>query len=229
MMAKSTILVRLENICRNYFLGKTEIAALDNINLQIHEGDFLVLAGPSGSGKTTLLNIIGCIDKPSQGRVFFEEEEITHTSLESLNHLRLHKIGFVFQSFNLVPVLTAYENIELPLLFKGVDSKMIRTLAEKFLQRVGISDKINQRPPTLSGGQRQRLAIARALAGNPCLIVADEPTASLDRKNAISIIELLRELNEELGVTVVLASHDPMVIEHSKRKIFMRDGQKVGE
>jgi len=225
----SETLVQLENISRKYYLDKTEICALDNLSFQIHKGDFVVLAGPSGSGKTTLLNIIGCIDKPSRGKVFFEGTDITDTPIEKLNHLRLKNIGFIFQSFNLIPVLTAFENVELPLLFKGLDEKKIKNLAEKFLHRVGLTDKINEKPSNLSGGQRQRLAIARALAGNPSLIVADEPTASLDRKNAESIIELLRELNDEFGVTVVLASHDPMIIEHSRTKLFMRDGRVVSE
>ncbi len=225
----SETLVQLENISRKYYLDKTEICALDNVSFQIHKADFVVLAGPSGSGKTTLLNIIGCIDKPSQGKVFFEGTDITNTPIEKLNHLRLKNIGFIFQSFNLIPVLTAFENVELPLLFKGLDDKTIKNLVEKFLHRVGLMDKINEKPSNLSGGQRQRLAIARALAGNPSLIVADEPTASLDRKNAESIIELLRELNDEFGVTIVLASHDPMIIEHSRTKLFMRDGQLVSE
>lgn len=225
----SETLIQLENISRKYYLDKTEICALDNLSFQIHQGDFVVLAGPSGSGKTTLLNIIGCIDKPSQGKIFFGGTDITDIPLEKLNHLRLKNIGFIFQSFNLIPVLTAFENVELPLLFKGLDEKTIKDLAEKFLHRVGLADKINQKPSNLSGGERQRLAIARALAGSPSLIVADEPTASLDRKNAESIIELIRELNDEFGVTVVLASHDPMIIDHSKTKLFMRDGRVVSE
>jgi putative ABC transport system ATP-binding protein len=228
-MPLSETLIKLENVSRKYYLDKAEVCALDNLSFQIHKGDFVVLAGPSGSGKTTLLNIIGCIDKPSQGKVFFEGADITDTPIEKLNHLRLKNIGFIFQSFNLIPVLTAFENVELPLLFKGLDEKTIRDIVEKFLQRVGIADKMNEKPSNLSGGQRQRLAIARALAGSPSLIVADEPTASLDRKNAESIIELLRELNDEFGVTVVLASHDPMVIQHSKTKLFMRDGRAVSE
>ncbi|HEX9513224.1 MAG TPA: ABC transporter ATP-binding protein [Puia sp.] len=228
-MTSSEILIQVENISRNYYLDKTEVCALDNVSFQICRGDFVVLAGPSGSGKTTLLNVIGCIDKPTLGKVFFEGMDITDTPLEKLNYLRLKKIGFIFQTFNLIPVLTAFENIELPLLFKGYDQKTIKDLAGKYLERVGLSDKRDQRPSTLSCGQRQRLAIARALAGSPSLIVADEPTASLDRKNATSIIELLRELNDEFAVTVVLASHDPMVIEHSKTKLFMRDGRVVSK
>jgi putative ABC transport system ATP-binding protein len=228
-MLSSKPLVQLENISRKYYLGKTEIRALDNVNFQVNKNDFVVLAGPSGSGKTTLLNIIGCIDKPSAGKFFFEEKDITTTPLEKLNHLRLQHIGFIFQSFNLIPVLTAFENIELPLLFKGHDEKTIKNLAEKFLLRMGIADKMHEKPANLSGGQRQRLAIARALAGNPSLIVADEPTASLDRKNAIAIIELLRELNDEFGVTIVLASHDQVIIDHAKTKLFMQDGRVVNE
>ena len=187
----------------------------------------MVIAGPSGSGKSTLLNMVGCIDKPSEGRLIFDGVDITQIPVEKLNHLRLKHIGFIFQSFNLVPVLTAFENIELPLLFRGLDNKSIKERVEKYLHRVGIADKMHQKPSNLSGGQRQRLAIARALAGNPSLIVADEPTASLDRKNAESILSLLKELNEESGVTIVLASHDPAIIELTKKKLFMRDGQMV--
>ena len=228
-MPTPEILVQVENISRKYFLDKTEICALDNLTCNIHRGDFLVIAGPSGSGKTTLLNIIGCIDKPSHGKIVFDGTDITDTPLEKLNHLRLKHIGFIFQTFNLVPVLTAFENVELPLLFRGLDDKTIKELVEKFLKRVGIADRMHQKPSGLSGGQRQRLAIARALAGNPSLIVADEPTASLDRKNAASIIDLLRELNDEFNVTVVIASHDQMVIEHAKTKLSILDGHAVQE
>jgi putative ABC transport system ATP-binding protein len=223
-MPGSETLVRLENISRKYQLGKTEMYALDNLNARICKGDFVVLAGPSGSGKTTLLNIIGCIDKPTKGKIIFNGTDISDTPVEKLNHLRLKHMGFIFQSFNLVPVLTAFENVELPLLFKGLDDKKIKSLVEMFLQRVGLKDKMQQRPSALSGGQRQRLAIARALAGRPSLIIADEPTASLDRKNAESIIGLLKELNEEFGITIVLASHDQEIIEQARTKLYLRDG-----
>jgi putative ABC transport system ATP-binding protein len=226
-MTVEEILVDIQDISRIYYLGSSELKALNNLSCKVGKGDFLVIAGPSGSGKTTLLNIIGCIDKPSSGRIIFERKDITDISLDKLNPLRLNHIGFIFQSFNLIPVLTAYENVELPLLFKGLGTREIRELAEKFLHRVGIADKMHQRPSSLSGGQRQRLSIARALAGNPTLIVADEPTANLDRKNAESIIELMRELNKELGVTVVIASHDQMVIEHASSRLFIQDGSKL--
>jgi putative ABC transport system ATP-binding protein len=226
-MASPEILLQLDNISRLHYLGKTEIYAVQNVSVCINKGDFVVLAGPSGSGKTSLLNIIGCIDKPSAGKVIFDGEDISSRAIEKLSDLRLNRIGFIFQSFNLVPVLTAFENVELPLLFKGYDDKKIKQLAETFLHRVGLSDKLHQKPPGLSGGQRQRLAIARALAGGPSLIVGDEPTASLDRKNAESIVALLKELNEEYGITIVLASHDPMIIEQAGTKLFMRDGSLV--
>jgi putative ABC transport system ATP-binding protein len=227
-MPSQSGLVSVAKVSRKYFLGKTEIWALNDLSLQIEKADFVVLAGPSGSGKTTLLNIIGCIDKPDSGTVLFEGRDISSLPLEKLNHLRLEKIGFVFQSFNLIPVLTAFENVELPLLFRGIDNKTIKQNVEQMLMRVGLGDKMHQKPAAMSGGQRQRLAIARALAGNPSLIVADEPTASLDRKNAESIIELLNSLNEEFAVTVVLASHDLMIIEHARTKVFMRDGSITG-
>lgn len=228
-MSLSEALVEVKNISKIYKLDKTAIRAIDDLTYTIRKGDFIVLGGPSGSGKTTLLNMIGCIDKPTEGAVIFAGEDITGIPIEALYRLRLQNIGFIFQSFNLIPVLTAFENVELPLLFKNMDGATIRSNVERSLIRVGLQDKMNQKPANLSGGQRQRVAIARALAGDPSLIVADEPTASLDRKNAGLIIELLKELNEESGVTIVLASHDPLVISYAKTKLFITDGKITGE
>jgi putative ABC transport system ATP-binding protein len=225
MLLSSDVLVEIKKISKIYKLDKTEVRAVDELTYTIRKGDFIVLGGPSGSGKTTLLNIIGCIDKPTEGRVIFAGNDITDIPIEALYHLRLRNVGFIFQSFNLIPVLTAFENVELPLLFKNIDGATMRKKVEDSLIRVGLGDKLNQKPANLSGGQRQRVAIARALAGDPSLIIADEPTASLDRKNAGLIIELLKELNEESGVTIVLASHDPDIIKYAKTKLIMTDGK----
>jgi putative ABC transport system ATP-binding protein len=212
-----TPIVEVRNVSKTYFLGEVEVKALD----------FVVVAGPSGSGKSTLLHILGCIDKPSTGAVYFHDKDITGTSLENLNNLRLRQIGFVFQTFNLVPVLSAYENVELPLLFQLHDRDLRHQRVKESLEQVGIWENRDQRPGNLSGGQRQRVAIARAIAGRPSLIIADEPTASLDRKTAATIIDLLVTLNRQSGITVVLASHDPLVIEQGKRKIAITDGRIV--
>ncbi len=178
-------IVEVRNISKTYLLGEVEVKALDEVSVAIGSGDFVVVAGPSGSGKSTLLHILGCIDKPSAGTVYFQDKDITHTSLENLNTLRLHQIGFVFQTFNRVPVLSAYENVELPLLFQLHDRDLRRQRVKESLEQVGIWENRDQRPGNLSGGQRQRVAIARAIAARPSLIIADEPTASLDRKRLL--------------------------------------------
>lgn len=224
MMNKNP-LVQFKSIFKKYQLGEITVTALDDIQLDINESDFTVISGPSGSGKSTLLNLLGCIDKPSGGEIFFEGADITNVPLESLYDLRLNKFGFIYQSFNLVPVLSAYENVELPLIFKLDDKKNIKSQVLHSLEIVGLGDRIHHRPAKLSGGQRQRVAIARALAGNPKIIIADEPTANLDSKNSEAIIELLLSLNETKNVTVIVASHDPIVIERAKKKIEIRDGK----
>ena len=218
-------LVQFKSIFKKYQLGEITVTALDDIQLDINESDFTVISGPSGSGKSTLLNLLGCIDKPSGGEIFFEGADITNVPLESLYDLRLNKFGFIYQSFNLVPVLSAYENVELPLIFKLDDKKNIKSQVLHSLEIVGLGDRIHHRPAKLSGGQRQRVEIARALAGNPKIIIADEPTANLDSKNSEAIIELLLSLNETKNVTVIVASHDPIVIERAKKKIEIRDGK----
>lgn len=217
--------IKLEKISKIYHLGEVEIKALDSIDFSIEKGDFLIVAGPSGSGKSTFLNMIGCIDKPTTGNLYFQDEDITNIPLEKLNNLRLNKIGFIFQSFNLVPVLTALENVELPLVFSSFSKKEIKKRAERALERVGLSDRMHHMPSNLSGGQRQRVAIARALIANPSLIIADEPTASLDRKTAESVIDLLTRLNKEEKVTIVLASHDQNIINRAKTRLEIQDGK----
>jgi putative ABC transport system ATP-binding protein len=219
--------VQFKDVSKIYHLGGVDIYALDCLNYSINKGDFTIIAGPSGSGKSTFLNLLGCIDKPTSGNIFFEDRNITHIPLEDLKELRLNKIGFIFQSFNLVPVLTAYENVELPLLFSALSKNEIKDRTNHVLERVGLSDRIHHMPSNLSGGQRQRVAIARALVGQPSLIIADEPTASLDSKNAESVLDLLTKLNEEDQVTIVLASHDSKVISRAKNKLYLSDGKIV--
>jgi putative ABC transport system ATP-binding protein len=227
-MSNKTI-AELRGVTKKYQVGETEIQALNNVNFSVSKGDFIVVAGPSGSGKSTFLNILGSIDKPTSGTILFNGTDITHLNLESLHQLRLNKIGFVFQSFNLVPVLTAYENVELPLLFKNISKKEIKERVTTVLEKVGLQDRMDHLPARLSGGQKQRVAIARALVGSPELIIADEPTANLDRKTAISIMELIGRLNEEDRVTIIVASHDPYVIEKAKAKIVIQDGKILKE
>lgn len=220
-------LIKLQNVSRNYELGDTEIRALNNIDYTINKGDYIVVAGPSGSGKSTLLNMVGCIDQPTKGQIFFDNIETTKHSLEDLNSLRLLNIGFIFQSFNLIPVLSVYENIELPLLFRNMDKRSIQEKVNYVLKKVGLEDRGKHFPSNLSGGQRQRVAIARALVGEPNLIIADEPTANLDKKTAQNIIELLKELNKEDNVTILIASHDENVIRQANQVVIIEDGQII--
>lgn len=217
-------LVKFNGVSKVYQLGETAVHALNHISISINEGDFAVISGPSGSGKSTLLNILGCIDKPTSGQVSVNGIDITAAPLESLYDLRLNTFGFVYQSFNLVPVLTAFENVELPLIFKASNEDRKAQIL-KALSAVGLADRVKHRPNKLSGGQRQRVAIARAIVGNPKILIADEPTANLDSKTSESIIELLQDLNENHGVTVIVASHDPIVIKKARQHLEVCDGE----
>ncbi len=217
--------VELKEVTKKYTVGESDILALNNVDFKLTQGEFIVVAGPSGSGKSTFLNILGSIDKPTSGSIFFDGKDISAISLNDLHQLRLYKIGFVFQSFNLVPVLSAYENVELPLLFKNLSKKELRERVNHVLHKVGLSDRSHHLPAKLSGGQKQRVAIARALAGSPELIIADEPTANLDRKTAASIMDLIAELNEKEQVSIVVSTHDPYVIERAKSKLLIQDGK----
>ena len=217
-------LLRIKEIRRRFMLGETPIDALHGVSLDIHVGEFLAVWGPSGSGKSTLMNIIGLIDTPTSGEVRFEGQD-THTLKDdAITDFRGKKIGFVFQSFNLVPVLSALENVMLPLQIQGVSEPAAREYAAQSLVDVGLEKFKSQRPDKLSGGQRQRVAIARALVVSPRLIIADEPTANLDSENSTMIIELMRQMNRSKGVTFVFTTHDPRLLEHVDRKILLRDG-----
>jgi putative ABC transport system ATP-binding protein len=218
-------IINVKEIKKDYPLGKTKVHALRGVNLTVKEGDFISITGASGSGKTTLLNIIGCVDHATSGSVTIKGEEVTQMNDKRLTDLRLYHIGFIFQAFNLIPVLNILENVEFPLvLMKKLKKSEIRKRSEKLIDEVGIKDFIKHRPYELSGGQRQRVAIARALVTNPDIVLADEPTANLDSENANTIIELMKELNKIEKTTFVFSTHDPDVIKHANEVVRIKDG-----
>jgi putative ABC transport system ATP-binding protein len=217
--------IRIEHVDKSYRLGRVEVPALRDVSLQIEQGGFVALAGPSGSGKTTLLNIIGCIDKPDRGRVVIDGLDATAVPLHRLAGVRRDTLGFVFQTFNLVPVLTAWENVEYPLLLKGLPRRERDRRVAYWLEQTGIAAQAKQRPDQLSGGQRQRVAIARAMAGEPKLVVADEPTANLDSETAARILDLLAAINRSTGCTFVFSTHDPALMARAARVISITDGR----
>jgi putative ABC transport system ATP-binding protein len=222
-------IIRTENLCRNYQQGSDVVHALRDVNLQIEKGDFAVIAGPSGSGKTTLLNMLGALDKPSSGRVWLDGCEITALSGHQKSNLRRDRIGFVFQFYNLIPVLTAYENTEFVMLLQDVPADERRKKTLSLLQKVGLEGLEKRKPHELSGGQQQRVAIARALASDPAVILADEPTANLDSQTEEGLLDLMEDLNREMGTTFLFSSHDPDVIKRAKRLIKLRDGVIVSD
>ncbi len=219
-------LVRIENVTKYYSLGEERVRALDQVSIAIEPGVFLAIAGPSGSGKSTLLNLIGCIDTPSSGKVFIDDREVSGKSPDALSDLRARTIGFVFQSFNLFPVLSAWENVEYPLLqFPELTRQEREARVSQFLRVVGLVDRGRSRPNQLSGGQRQRVAIARALATHPKIVLADEPTANLDHHTAIEILELMKDINRSLGTTFIFSTHDRKVMAKADRLVRMEDGR----
>ncbi|MBV5326860.1 MAG: ABC transporter ATP-binding protein [Chlorobium sp.] len=219
------IIAQLINVSKYYGSGEGRVTALNHVNLSFFRGDIVVLVGLSGSGKSTLLHLLGCIDKQDEGNVIIDGIDTSSMSLEQLANLRLNKIGFVFQSFNLIPVLTAYENVELPLLFKDMDKKSIRQRVDEVLDEVGLHDRKHHYPREISGGQQQRVAIARALVSKPALILADEPTANLDSKTGAGILDLLMSLNKKEHITIVVSSHDSVVLDRIKSVVHIRDGK----
>lgn len=220
-------MISLENVSKIYHSDGMAVSALRNIQLKINRGDFVTLAGPSGSGKSTLLHLLGGLDQPTAGRVVIADEDLTRLSRQKLADFRLHQIGFIFQSYNLIPVLTARENVEYPLLLQRIPRREREECSVKLLQRVGLGDQLKKRPGEMSGGQQQRVAVARALATRPQVILADEPTANLDSTTGMGLINLFRELNEQYHTTFVFASHDPMVIERARQVIRLHDGKIV--
>ena len=216
--------VRVTDVHREYQQGEFTVKALQGVSLTIEEGEFTVLMGSSGSGKTTLLNIIGGLDTPTSGQVEIGGQDLSNLSANELSDLRLHKLGFVFQAYNLIPVRSAFENTEFVPLMQGVGVAERKDLAMSMLKAVGLDGMEHRLPSELSGGQQQRVAVARALAGRPVLILADEPTANLDSKTGTELIELMRSLNEEQGVTFIFATHDPKVMAAAKRVVTLEDG-----
>lgn len=215
---------KLTNVTRIYKIGQVETRALNGVSMDIQSGEFTSLVGPSGSGKTTLLQLIGCLDQPTSGKVFIAGQETTGLNRNQRADLRKGTIGFVFQFFALIPTLTAYENVEMPLLLNGKNAAQRKQRALELLEGVGMADRANNRPDQLSGGQQQRVAVARALATDPKLILADEPTANLDTENGEQVMEIMKKLNQDTGTTFVFATHDPRVIKYATRVVTLKDG-----
>jgi len=218
---------RIENVHRAYKTGMLETQALRGVSLTIASGEFTALVGPSGSGKTTLLQLIGCLDLPTSGKVYIDGQDVSHLNRNQRADMRRGTIGFVFQFFALIPTLTAYENVEMPLLLNGHAPAERRERVTQLLASVDLADRADHRPDQLSGGEQQRVAVARALAPEPTLILADEPTANLDTSNGEQVMEIMTRLNKETGVTFVFATHDPRVIKYARRVITLRDGKVV--
>jgi len=221
-------IVRLEGVTKVYRMGKVEVQALRGVNLSVKRGEFIAILGPSGSGKSTLLNMIGCLDKPTSGKVFIDGKDTSRLNENELAALRREKIGFVFQQFNLIHTLNALENVALPMLFAGIRRAERMKRARELLEKVGLSHRIYHKPMELSGGEQQRVAIARALANNPEIIVADEPTGNVDTDAGNAIMEIFEQLNEERR-TIILVTHDFDIAAHAHRKLRMKDGSLLND
>ena len=217
--------IQLENVTKVYHIGAIETHALNDISLSMGEGEFTALVGPSGSGKTTLLQLIGCLDKPDRGVVKIKGQDVTRFNANQRADLRRDQIGFIFQFFALVPVLTAYENVELPLLLSNVKASERQARVTELLKAVGLADRAKHRPDQLSGGEQQRVAIARALAPRPLMVLADEPTANLDTANGQQAMEIMQRLNQQTGTAFIFATHDPRVVSYARRVVKLRDGR----
>ncbi len=221
--------IKTENISRIYQQGDIEVKALNGVSVNFEKGEFTAIVGPSGSGKTTLLNAIGGLDTPNSGSVIINDKDITKLNDNQLIDFRLHNIGFVFQAYNLIPVLTAQENVEFIMLMQGIDKNERQQRAEKLLTEVGLADQISRRPNQMSGGQQQRVAVARALASKPKFVLADEPTANLDSKSTSNLLDIMAQLNEEEGMTFIFSTHDQRVIDKAKRILTLEDGQIISD
>ncbi|MBU0701222.1 ABC transporter ATP-binding protein [bacterium] len=222
-------IVSARQVSKEYKLGKTTVMAVQKVSLEVEKGEFVSICGPSGSGKTTFFNIIGCLDKPTQGTVQIMDQEVSALSDAQLSQLRNKNIGFIFQTFNLIPVLTAYENVEYPLWILGEGKKERRKMVLKMLEEVGLLDHKDHKPDELSGGQRQRVAVARALVTMPALVLADEPTANLDSETGTAVLELMRKMNEEFSTTFIFSTHDPQIMKYAQKIYHIRDGRIINE
>ncbi len=216
-------IIRFDNIHKTYEMGTQQVKALNGVNVSFAKGSFWAIMGPSGSGKSTMMNILGCLDRPTSGQYFLEDQDVSLLNDDSLSDIRLKYVGFIFQSFNLIPQLTVQRNIELPLYYLGLDAEESRKQAKEMALKVGLGDRLNHRPSELSGGQMQRVAIARALAGEPHIILADEPTGNLDSSTGEQIMDLLAELNSE-GKTIIMITHEPNIAAYAKNRLHMKDG-----
>ena len=224
MMTRETTILRLQNVSRIYHQGDETIRALDDVSLTLQQGEFVAIAGPSGSGKTTLLNVAVGLDQPTQGKVWIKGQDLSRMKAPELARLRLHEVGFIFQAYNLVPVLSAEENTELILLLRGVPVAERRRAVRQVLKEVGLEGLEDRRPSQLSGGQQQRVAVARAIVAEPALVLADEPTANLDSETAFALMELLEKLNQEHATTFLFSTHDHRVMKRARRIIHLVDG-----
>jgi len=223
--AQQTPTIRLENVHKIYDLGEIQVHALRGVSLDIYPGEFVAVMGASGSGKSTLMNIVGCLDRPSRGKYFLDGKDVSGLTKDELAAIRSRKIGFVFQQFNLLPRTSALENVELPTIYAGVPIEERDRRAEEALKRVGLAERAGHFPSQLSGGQQQRVAIARALVNSPSLLLADEPTGNLDSRTSVEIMEILQDLNDKHGLTVVIVTHEPDIARYAKRAIEFRDGR----
>lgn len=221
------IVIDIQNIAKMYRMGEVEVHALRGVSVKIHEGEFLSIMGPSGSGKSTLMNILGCLDQPTSGSYFLDGEDVSKLSEQALARVRNRKIGFVFQSFNLLKRTSALRQVELPLIYAGVPGRNKR--AKNALESVGLGQRLDHLPSELSGGQQQRVAIARALVTEPAMILADEPTGNLDSRSGIEVMQIFQRLNREHGITTVFVTHDPWIARHTQRVIMLRDGKVIAD
>jgi putative ABC transport system ATP-binding protein len=223
--ARATATIRLENVMKTYDLGEIQVHALRGVSLEIYRGEFVAIMGASGSGKSTLMNILGCLDRPTRGRYFLDGQDVSQLTKKDLARVRSHKIGFVFQQFNLLSRTSALENVELPTIYAGIPMKEREKRAREALQRVGLAERAMHFPSQLSGGQQQRVAIARALVNDPAILLADEPTGNLDSRTSVEIMDILQKLNQEHGLTVVIVTHEPDIAQYAKRALEFRDGK----
>jgi putative ABC transport system ATP-binding protein len=225
--SKVNIILHLDNIWKIYKMGEVEVAALKGVSLVVNQGDFLAITGSSGSGKSTMMNLVGCLDLPTKGTIYLDNHDISKMHESELAQIRGKKIGFIFQQFNLIPLLTALENVMLPLEFQNISDEDAKNKAEHLLNIVGLGDRMHHLPSQLSGGQQQRVAIARALSNNPEVILADEPTGNLDSKSGLDVMNLLEDLWHKEGKTIIMVTHDPNLANRARRKIQLKDGQII--